>query len=192
MAQIQVSSVKQLFSDSPQVADDNLDEILDLLGEYNCSVDPNAFGVFVCSLLDQVCQDLVEELRQCQALEDELDTDLGLDDADFDVDEAIFENIPEEEQPDVGKLKKKEFSVSLQHPVDVEENLRLQFKLRPCSVNLQRLDLPLTAQAETNSRRKRKRTEDVEWKPPVAVTSRRNAAVRVLRRSPRNISKIPF
>ena len=169
-----------------------MDEILDLLVEYNCSVDPNAFGVFVCSLLDQVCQDLVEELRQCQALEDELDTDLGLDDADFDVDEAIFENIPEEEQPDVGKLKKEEFSVSLQHPVDVEENLRLQFKLRPCSVNLQRLDLPLTAQAETNSRRKRKRTEDVEWKPPVAVTCRRKSTVRVLRRSPRNVTKIPF
>ena len=190
MAQIQVSSVKQLFSDFPQVADDNLDEILDLLGEYNFSVDPNAFRVFICSLLDQVCQDLVEELRQCQALEDELDVDL--EDFNFDLDEDIFENIPEEQQPDVGKLKKEEFSVSLQHPVDVEENLRLQFKLRPCSVNLQRLDLPLTAQAETNSRRKRKRTEDVEWKPPVAVTSRRNAAVRVLRRSPRNISKIPF
>ena len=190
MAQIQVSSVKQLFSDFPQVADDNLDEILDLLGEYNCSVDPNAFGVFVCSLLDQVCQDLVEELRQCQALEDELDVDL--EDFNFDLDEDIFENIPEEQQPDVGKLKKEEFSVSLQHPVDVEENLRLQFKLRPCSVNLQRLDLPLTAQAETNSRRKRKRTEDVEWKPPVAVTCRRKSTVRVLRRSPRNISKIPF
>ena len=192
MAQIQVSSVKQLFSDFPQVADDNLDEILDLLGEYNCSVDSNALGVFVCSLMDQVCQDLVEELRQFQALEDELDTDLGLDDADFDLDEDIFENIPEEEQPDVGKLKKEEFSVSLQHPVDVEENLRLQFKLRPCSVNLQRLDLPLTAQAETNSRRKRKRTEDDEWKPPVAVTCRRKSTVRVLRRSPRNVTKIPF
>ena len=190
MAQIQVSSVKQLFSDFPQVADDNLDEILDLLGEYNCSVDPNAFRVFICSLLDQVCQDLVEELRQCQALEDELDVDL--EDFNFDLDEDIFENIPEEQQPDVGKLKKEEFSVSLQHPVDVEENLRLQFKLRPCSVNLQRLDLPLTAQAETNSRRKRKRTEDDEWKPPVAVTCRRKSTVRVLRRSPRNVTKIPF
>ena len=191
MAQKKVSSVKKLFSDFSQVADDNLDEILDLLGEYNCSVDPNALRVFICSLLDQVCQDLVEELRQFQALEDELDTDLGLDDADFDVDGAIFENIPEEEQPGDGRSGKKESFVSLQHPVDVEENLRLQFKLRPCSVILQQLDLPLTAQAETNSRRKRKRTEGVEWKPPVAVTCRRKSTVRVLRRSPRNITKIP-
>ena len=188
MAQISDSSVKQPFRDFPQVADDNLDEIVDLLGEYNCSVDPSALCVFICSLLDQACQDLDEELRQCQALEDELDWQLDLDDADLTLDEAIFENIPDEQQPDVGKFEKKEFSVSLQNPVD----LRLQFKLRPCSIILQRLDLPLTAQAETNSRRKRRRTEDVEWKAPVAVTRRRKPAVKVLRRSPRNISKISF
>ena len=52
MAQIQVWSVNEFFGDFPQVADDNLDEIFELLGEYKCSVDPNAFGDFVCSLLD--------------------------------------------------------------------------------------------------------------------------------------------
>ena len=41
---------------------------------------------------------------------------------------------------------------------------------------MQRLDLPLIAQTETKNRRKRKRTEDVEWKPPVAVTCRRKPA----------------
>jgi len=46
-----------------ELAEDNLDEIVDLLGEYNSNCDPNAFGVFLCSLLDQFCQDLVEELR---------------------------------------------------------------------------------------------------------------------------------
>jgi len=192
MTEIPISSVKELLTDFPQVADDNLNEIVDLLGEYYCSVDPTAFHQFLFSLQDQFCKDLDEEWRQFQALEDELDIQLGLEDANFDVDEAIFDNIPEEEQPDVGKLEKKESSVSLQHPVGVEEGLRLQFKLRPCSVILQRLDLPLTAQAETKNRRKRKRTEDVEWKPPVAVTCRRKSAVMVLRRSPRNISKIQF
>ena len=192
MTQIQVSSVNELFGDYPQVEDDNLDEILDLLGKYNSNVDPNAFGVFVCSLLDQFCQDLDEESRQCQVLEADLDLDLALKDADLSLDEAIFDNIPEVEQPDVGKFERKESSVSLQHPAGVEEGLRLQFNLRPCSVILQRLDLPLTAQAETKNRLKRKRTEDVDWKPPVAVTRRRKSAVVVLRRSPRNISKTQF
>ena len=44
--------MNEFFGDFPQVADDNLDEIFELLGEYKCSVDPNAFGDFVCSLLD--------------------------------------------------------------------------------------------------------------------------------------------
>jgi len=47
-------------------------------------------------------------------LEEDLDIDLELDleDADFDMDEAIFEHIPEEEQPDVGKPETGKFCVS--------------------------------------------------------------------------------
>jgi len=186
MAEITISSFKE-------VADDNLDEIVDLLGEYNSNIDPNAFCVYLCRHLDQFCQDLDEQWRQCQALEEELDLDLDLDleDDDFFVDEAIFDNIPEE-QPDGGKSEKDCFCVSLQDPLGVEDKLRLQFDLRPCSVILQRLYLPLTAEAEAKNRRKRKRTEDAEWKPPVAERFRRKSAVTILRRSPRNVSKIPF
>jgi hypothetical protein len=191
---IPVSLVKNLFSDIPQVADDNLDEIVNFLGEYNFPFDSSSFDVLFCSLLNQFCQDLDEELRQSRALEEELDLDLkaALEDADFDVDDAIFDNIPQEERAEDGKPEKEKSFVSFQHPVGVEDKLRLQFHLRPCSVFLERLDLPLTTQAETKLRRKRKRTEDVEWKPPVAETCRPKSAVRVLRRSPRNISRIQF
>jgi hypothetical protein len=174
-----------------EVAEDNLDEIVDLLGEYNSNCDPNAFCVFLCSRLDQFCQDLDEELLLFQALEDELDLDLALNEADLSLDEGIFDNIPEEQQ-DGGKPAEKEIFVSLQIPVGVEDNLRLQFKLRPCSVILQRLDLPLTSQAETKNRRKRKRTEDADWMPPVVGVLRKKSAVAVLRRSPRNICKLRF
>ena len=186
--------MKNLFSDIPQVADDNLDEIVNFLGEYNSPFDSSSFDVLFYSLLDQLCQDLDEELRQFRALEVDLDLDLkaALKDGDFDIDEAIFDNIPQEEQAEDGKPEKEQSFVSFQHPVGVEDKLRLQFHLRPCSVFLERLDLPLTTQAETKIRRKRKRTEDVEWKPPVAETSRPKSAARVLRRSPRNISRIQF
>jgi len=172
-----------------EVAEDNLDEIVDLLGEYNSNCNPNAFCVYLCRHLDRFCQDLDEELQQFQALEDALDQDLDLDleDDDFDLDEAIFDIIPEEQQ-DEGKSEKDCFCVSLQDPVGVEDRLRLQFDLRPCSVILQRLDLPLTSQAETKNRRKRKRTEDADWMPPVVGVLRKKSAV--LRRSPRNIRKI--
>ena len=43
MAEITVSSFKE-------VAEDNLDEIVDFLGEYNSTFDSSALGVIACSL----------------------------------------------------------------------------------------------------------------------------------------------
>jgi len=188
MTEIPISSLKEHYTDIPQMAENILDDILDLLDDYVANVNCN---LLVCSLLDQFCQDLEEELQHHQELEDHLDIDLDVLHADFDWDDAIFETIPEEEQRD-GKSQIKESLVSLQPSLNVGEELRRKFGLRPCSVVLDRLDLSVMIQKEAKIQRKRKRTEDTKWKPPVAKRSRRETSVVVPRRSSRNISKIPL
>ena len=125
MIEIPSSSLKEDCTDIPQVAQDNLDDILDdiLLGQYDANFNCNQL---VCSLLDQVCQALEEELQYYQTLEDDLGIDLAVLHADLDWDDAIFENIPEEEQQD-GKSQIKESLVPLQHLVNVGEELRRKF-----------------------------------------------------------------
>jgi hypothetical protein len=185
MIEIPISSLKEHCTDIPQLEEDSLDDILDLLGKYDADFDWNQL---ICSL-DQDCQDLEEELQHYKALEDHLDIDLAVLNADFDWDDAIFENIPEEEQRD-GMSQIKESFVSLQHSLNVGEELRRKFDLRPCSVVLDRLDLSVTIQTEAKIQRKRKRTE-AKWNPPVAKRSRRETRVVVPRRSSRNIWKVP-
>jgi hypothetical protein len=188
MIEIPISSLKEHCTDITQLEEDSLDDILDLLGKYDADFDCNQL---VCSLLDQVCQDLEEELQHYQALEDHLDIDFAVLHADFDWDDAIFETIPEEEQRD-GMSQIKESLVSLQQSLNVGEELRRKFDLRPCSVVLDRLDLSVTIETEAKIQRKRQRTEDAEWNPPAAKRSRRETSVVVPRRSSRNISKIPL
>ena len=55
--------------------------------------------------------------------------------------------------------------------MNVGEELRRKFDLRPCSVVLDRVDLSVTIQTEAKIQRKRKRTEDAEWNPPAAKSS---------------------
>ena len=129
-------------------------------------------------------------MQYYQTLEDDLGIDLAVLHADLDWDDAIFENIPEEEQQD-GKSQIKESLVPLQHLVNVGEELRRKFDLRPCSVILDRVDLSVTIQTEAKIQRKRKRTKDAEWNPPAAKRSRGESIV-APRRSTRNFSKIPF
>jgi hypothetical protein len=97
-------------------------------------------------------------------------------DENFDFDETIFEDIPEDEDQTGENVK--------QTNLTKEDNWD-HLKIRHCYVVLERLDASKIVRNVASDRKKRKRDKDPEWKPANMKKFRTVPDVVVRRKSPR-------